>query len=107
MSAQRMMLQRDTRSHGLWSRVMEDFRHQDLIHRQVDRSPTLGGGGRLYFRGGRLCESVGGCGPSTDLLDDAQSMVGVIQTLAAIRCDGHDVFDPYAEPPREVDPRFN
>jgi hypothetical protein len=36
MSAQRIMLQGDTRSHGLWSRVSEDLRHQDLIDAHPD-----------------------------------------------------------------------
>ena len=45
-------------------------------------------------------------GGSWGPVDDAQSMVGVVETPAAVcgHCD--DVLDTDAEPPREIDPRL-
>ena len=43
---------------------------------------------------------------SPELLHDAQSMVGVVQTLAAVCGDCDDVLDPNPEPAREIDSRL-
>ena len=40
------------------------------------------------------------------LLHDAQSMIGVVETPAAVSGDCDDVLDTDAEPPREINPRF-
>jgi hypothetical protein len=39
-----------------------------------------------------------------ELLDDSQSMVSVVQTPSAAFGHRDNVLDPYAEPPRQIDP---